>query len=44
MTMREYYEELKQAWEKVNKNSLQEVKAYNEWKRELRKLVDEGEK
>lgn len=39
MTIKEYYEIIKAEWEKVNKDNLSEIKRYNEYKRELRKLV-----
>ena len=39
MTLEEYYELLKSAWERVDKNNLQAIKQYNEWKRELRREV-----
>ena len=41
MTLKEYYDILKKEWEKVNKNNLEEIKRYNEFKRQLRTLVDE---
>ncbi len=41
MTLKEYYDILKEEWEKVNKNNLEEIKRYNEFKRQLRKLLDE---
>lgn len=37
MTREELYEMLKQRWEQVNKNNLEEIKSYNRWARELRK-------
>ena len=41
MTIYEYYEILRKKWERVDKNNLQEIKQYNEFKRQLRKeLVD----
>ena len=39
MTIKEYYEIIKAEWEKINKDNLSEIKRYNEYKRELRKLV-----
>lgn len=42
MTIKEYYEIIKSEWEKVNKNNLSEIKRYNEYKRELRKMVQEA--
>lgn len=39
MTLKEYYEELKRLWAQVDKNSLAEIKRYNELKRELRRTV-----
>lgn len=40
MSQEEYYKILKDAWEKVNKNNLEEIRKYNEMKRQLRKLLD----
>ncbi len=42
MTMKEYYEIIKSEWGKVDKNNLSEIKRYNEYKRELRKMVQEA--
>lgn len=39
MTLEEYYEILKAEWEKVNKDNLEEIKRYNEMKRQLRKIL-----
>lgn len=39
MTTEEYYEILKREWEKVNKENLNEIKRYNEMKRQLRQLI-----
>ena len=41
MTLKEYYDILKEEWEKVNKNNLEEIKRYNEFKRQLRTLLNE---
>lgn len=41
MTWEEYYEALKKKWEEVDKNDLGAIHRYNEWKRQLRKLVEE---
>lgn len=41
MTWEEYYEVLKKKWEEVDKNDLEAIHRYNEWKRQLRKLVEE---
>lgn len=41
MTREEYYEILKREWEKVNKEDLNEIKRYNEMKRELRQLIND---
>lgn len=38
-----YYKMLEERWEKVNKDNLAEVKAYNEWKRRLRKELLEND-
>lgn len=40
MTQEEYYEILKKEWEKVDKNNLEEIKKYNEMKRQLRQLLE----
>ena len=40
MTQKEYYEILKKEWEKVDKNNLNEIKKYNEMKRQLRELLE----
>jgi len=40
MTEKEYYEILKEKWEKVDKNSLEEIKQYNLFKRELRRELN----
>lgn len=39
MTLEEYYKILKEKWEKVNKDNLEEIRKYNEYKRQLRKEV-----
>ena len=41
MTLQEYFEELKKKWEEVDKNDVAAIHRYNEWKRQLRKLVEE---
>ena len=41
MTMDEYYVILKERWEKTDQTSREEIHEYNEWKRQLRKLIDE---
>ena len=41
MTTEEYYEILKREWEKVNKENLNEIKRYNEMKRQLRQLIND---
>lgn len=41
MSLEEYYKILKDAWEKVDKNSLEEIRKYNEMKRQLRKLLED---
>lgn len=40
LTTNEYYEILKQKWEQVDKNSLEQIHAYNEFKRQLRKGLE----
>ena len=42
MTTDEYYKILKERWERVDKNNLQEIKNYNEFKRQLRKELHYG--
>lgn len=42
MTNQEYYQILKEQWEQVDKNNLQEIKNYNEFKRQLRKELQDG--
>lgn len=42
MTTDEYYKILKEWWEQVDKNNLQEIKNYNEFKRQLRKELQDG--
>ena len=41
MTTEEYYEILKREWEKVNKENLNDIKRYNEMKRQLRRLIND---
>lgn len=41
MTLKEYFEELKKKWEEVDKNDLDAIRAYNEWKRQLKNSVKE---
>lgn len=40
MTLEEYYRILKEMWEKVDKTNLEEIKRYNEFKRQLRKELE----
>ena len=42
MTSQEYYKIIKERWEHVDKNNLKEIKAYNEFKRQLRKELQDG--
>ena len=42
MTQQEYYKILEERWKQVNKNNLQEIKNYNEFKRQLRKELNYG--
>jgi len=42
MTNQEYYQILKERLEQVDKNNLQEIKNYNEFKRQLRKELQDG--
>lgn len=41
MTLSEYYEILRNKWEQIDKDNLQEIKWYNEFKRQLRKELAE---
>ena len=42
MTADDYYKILEKYWQQVNKNNLEEIKRYNEFKRELRKEIEYG--
>jgi len=42
MTTKEYYRILEERWNSVNKNNLQAIREYNEWKRQLRKELQDG--
>ena len=42
MTVKEYYKILKEKWDNVNQNNLQEIKAYNQYKNNLRKELENG--
>ena len=41
MSQDEYYAILKERWEQVDKNNLEAIRAYNEFKRQLRHQLDE---
>ena len=41
MDRERYYNILKEEWERVDKNNLEEIKRYNEMKRNLRHELDE---
>ena len=41
MTLQEYYKMVEERWEKIDKNSRESLHRFNEWKRKIRKLVDE---
>lgn len=41
MSRSEYYEILKQEWEKVNNDNLEDIKRYNRMKKELREEIEE---
>lgn len=43
MTRDEYYAALEKRWEETDKEDRNAIHAYNEWKRELRHLLDEEE-
>lgn len=40
MTQDEYFTLLKERWEQVDKTSREAIHEYNEWKRELRHMID----
>lgn len=40
MTTEEYYEILKRNWELVDQNNINDIRAYNEFKRRLREEID----
>ena len=41
MTIKEYYEILKKMWSKIDQNNLEQIKAYNEFKSQLRKEIED---
>ncbi len=41
MTQAEYFAILKEKWEQVDKDNLEAIRAYNEFKRQLRHQLDE---
>lgn len=41
MTLEQYYEKLEERYEKVDWDNLESIKAYNEYRRNLRKELDE---
>lgn len=41
MTLQEYYRMIADRWETVDKNDREALHRFNEWKRELRKQIDE---
>lgn len=43
MTLEEYYRHLSSEWDKVNKNSLEEIRQYNRMKRDLRHIIMDEE-
>lgn len=43
MTRNEYYALLKERWEQTDKTSREAIHEYNEWKRALRRQIDEDE-
>lgn len=43
MSTAEYFSLLKERWEQTDKTSREAIHEYNEWKRELRHLLDEEE-
>lgn len=43
MSKTEYFALLKEKWEQTDQTSREAIHAYNEWKRELRHLLDEEE-
>ena len=44
MTLEEYYEKLKNLWAHVDKDNLEEIKRYNEIRREMRRTVTDDNK
>lgn len=44
MTLEEYYKYLKDLWAHVNKDNLEEIKRYNEIRREMRRTVTDDNK
>lgn len=44
MTLEEYYKYLKDLWAYVNKDNLEEIKRYNEIRREMRRTVTDDNK
>ena len=43
MTRDEYYAALKKWWEETDKEDRDAIHAYHEWKRQLRRQIDEEE-
>lgn len=41
MTLQEYYKMVADRWENIDKNNREALHRFNEWKRQLRKLIDE---
>lgn len=39
--MQEYYKLVADRWDKIDKDNREALRRFNEWKRMLRKLVDE---
>lgn len=43
MTIKEYFSAVEERWETINQNDREALHRFNEWKRELRKQIDEDE-
>lgn len=41
MTIKEYYRAVADLWETIDQNDQEALHRFNEWKRELRKQIDE---
>lgn len=41
MTIKEYFRAVEARWETIDQNDREALNRFNEWKRELRKMIDE---